>query len=319
MSTVSKLPTDEKLDKKLKKMLSGWRWEQGTPSEKALALEALIKRNPVMAGPEIKLVFESGDPLLMAVATQTFSSWQKPLPVSLDELNRASTKFYVSTAFHQAYLGFMKSQMTESEWGEQLERLRRHPDYLVRLRALEATPDPQPAWRQSIHERGWRHQIAPEIIETAAELLHGDSGSWLWLLETEKGPITIKLQGGYAPITCATIIYLTRKGYFDDMAFHRVVPNFVAQAGEKAGDGNGGPGFNIPCEINPLRFRKGAVGMAHAGKDSGGSQFFICHSDQPHLDGGHTLFGHVIKGFNLVGRLEEGTRITRATVERVNQ
>ena len=98
------------------------------------------------------------------------------------------------------------------------------------------------------------------------------------------------------------------------MAVHRVVPNFVVQAGDPRGDGSGGPGYAIPCESTRFDL-KGSVGMALSGKDTGGSQFFICHSDQPHLDGGYTVFGKVVSGMEVVDRIEEGDLILRARVQ----
>ena len=126
--------------------------------------------------------------------------------------------------------------------------------------------------------------------------------------------MVIDLYGYYAPITVANIVYLSKQGYFEQMPIHRVVPNFVMQAGDRRGDGSGGPGHTIPCEINPLRFQRGTVGMALAGKDTGGSQFFICHAPQPHLDGGYTIFGAVASGMDVVDLLEEGDRILKVSL-----
>ena len=96
-----------------------------------------------------------------------------------------------------------------------------------------------------------------------------------------------------APLTVDNFIKLARSNYFNGLAVHRVVPNFVMQDGDNRGDGNGGPGWSIRCEINMLPYERGAVGMALSGKDTGGSQWFVTHSPQPHLDGGYTVFGKV--------------------------
>ena len=94
-------------------------------------------------------------------------------------------------------------------------------------------------------------------------------------------------------LTVDNFVKLARSGYFNGLEVHRVVPNFVMQDGDPRGDGNGGPGWSIRCEINMLPFDRGAVGMALSGKDTGGSQWFVTHAPQPHLDGGYTVFGHV--------------------------
>jgi peptidyl-prolyl cis-trans isomerase B (cyclophilin B) len=118
------------------------------------------------------------------------------------------------------------------------------------------------------------------------------------IMETDKGTINIELFDADAPNTVKNFVDLINKGYYDGLAFHRVIPNFVIQGGcpntrEGASGmpGTGGPGYKIKCEINPNKHQAGTLSMAHAGRDTGGSQFFICHSPQPHLDGVHTVFG----------------------------
>ncbi len=134
------------------------------------------------------------------------------------------------------------------------------------------------------------------------------------ILHTERGPVHLRLLGDEAPGTVRNFVTLARRGYYDGLTFHRVVPNFVTQGGCPRGDGWGGPGYSIRCEINPVPYRRGTVGMALAGKDTGGSQFFICHSPQPHLDGRYTVFGEVVEGMETVDLLQEGDRILRVEV-----
>ncbi len=117
----------------------------------------------------------------------------------------------------------------------------------------------------------------------------------------------------HAPLTVDNFVTLARRGYFNNLTFHRVVPNFVAQGGDPRGDGSGGPGYQIRCEINEATYERGAVGMALSGKDTGGSQWFVTHSPQPHLDGGYTVFGRVVEGMDVVDRLARGDHI-RAVV-----
>ena len=131
---------------------------------------------------------------------------------------------------------------------------------------------------------------------------------------TARGRIKIELLPQDAPITVDSFVTLARKGFFNGLTFHRVVPNFVIQGGDPRGDGEGGPGYQIRCEVNTRPYTSGAVGMALSGKDTGGSQFFITHSPQPHLDGGYTVFGRVIGGMEVVDRIERGDRIRRVEI-----
>jgi cyclophilin family peptidyl-prolyl cis-trans isomerase/HEAT repeat protein len=133
-------------------------------------------------------------------------------------------------------------------------------------------------------------------------------------IHTSKGRIRIEFFPQDAPITVDSFITLARKGYFNGLTFHRVVPNFVIQGGDPRGDGEGGPGYQIRCEVNTRPYTRGAVGMALSGKDTGGSQFFITHSPQPHLDGGYTVFGQVISGMEVVDRISRGDVIRRVEI-----
>lgn len=134
------------------------------------------------------------------------------------------------------------------------------------------------------------------------------------LVTTAKGAFTIELFPDDAPLTVDNFVQLARRGYFDGIAFHRVVPNFVIQGGDPRGDGSGGPGYQIRCEINEVEFERAAVGMALSGKDTGGSQWFVTHSPQPHLDGGYTVFGRVIAGMDVVDAIERGDLIRTITI-----
>ena len=123
---------------------------------------------------------------------------------------------------------------------------------------------------------------------------------------TTKGAFTIELLPDDAPLTVDNFIRLAERNYFRGITVHRVVPNFVIQDGDPRGDGNGGPGYQIRCEINQRPYGRGAVGMALSGKDTGGSQWFVTHAPQPHLDGGYTVFGKVISGMDVVDSIARG-------------
>lgn len=112
--------------------------------------------------------------------------------------------------------------------------------------------------------------------------------------------IVIELFDKDAPNTVANFEKLANSSFYDGLVFHRVIPGFVAQGGCPNGVGNGGPGYEIDCEINPNKHERGTLAMAHAGPNTGGSQFYICYAPQPHLDGKHTVFGKVIQGMDTV-------------------
>ena len=134
------------------------------------------------------------------------------------------------------------------------------------------------------------------------------------VVATDKGAFTIELLPDDAPLTVDNFVGLARRGYFNNVVFHRVVPNFVVQGGDPRGDGNGGPGYQIRDEMNTAPYDRGAVGMALSGRDTGGSQWFVTHSPQPHLDGGYTVFGRVVSGMDVVDRIARGDRIRTITI-----
>jgi peptidyl-prolyl cis-trans isomerase B (cyclophilin B) len=128
-------------------------------------------------------------------------------------------------------------------------------------------------------------------------------------IEFENGEkIVIEFYEDAAPGTVENFETLANKGFYNGLTFHRVIPGFVAQGGDPNGNGTGGPGYTIKCETegNPHKHVPGALSMAHAGRDTGGSQFFIVHEPQPHLDGVHTVFGQVVEGLDSVYRIKQG-------------
>ncbi|HEX6186798.1 MAG TPA: peptidylprolyl isomerase [Pyrinomonadaceae bacterium] len=131
---------------------------------------------------------------------------------------------------------------------------------------------------------------------------------------TSKGSFTIEFLPEEATLNVDNFLQLAKRGYFNGQTVPRVVPNFVVQAGDPRGDQNGGPGYTIRCEINEVPYERASVGMALSGKDTGGSQWFVTHSPQPHLDGGYTVFGRVIRGMEVVDRIARGDRIVRVIV-----
>ena len=134
------------------------------------------------------------------------------------------------------------------------------------------------------------------------------------IMETDKGTINLELFDQDAPNTVANFVKLAKDGFYDDLNFHRVIPNFMIQGGCPHGTGTGGPGYKIKCEINSNKHEAGSLSMAHAGKNTGGSQFFICHEAQSHLDGIHTVFGET-EDMDVVNAIAKGDKIKSVTIE----
>jgi peptidyl-prolyl cis-trans isomerase B (cyclophilin B) len=137
------------------------------------------------------------------------------------------------------------------------------------------------------------------------------------VIETDKGTITLDLYPQNAPKTVNNFVSLARDGFYDGLTFHRVISNFMIQGGDPEGSGRGGPGYKFEDETrgNPLRHERGVISMANAGPNTNGSQFFITHDPQPHLDGRHTVFGRVVEGQEIVDSIRQGDRMNKVTVE----
>jgi cyclophilin family peptidyl-prolyl cis-trans isomerase/HEAT repeat protein len=173
-------------------------------------------------------------------------------------------------------------------------------DWAVRVRALSLLKEqkvtgqdeaarPATAGR-AVTDPQWQAIVSPKFSPRA-------------FIDTDKGTIELELAVLDAPLTVASFMALARKGFFRNNAIHRLVPDFVVQAGDPRGDGEGGPGYTIRDELNELPYLRGTVGMALDWEDTGGSQFFITHSPQPHLDARYTVFGRVVNGMDVVDRL----------------
>lgn len=140
------------------------------------------------------------------------------------------------------------------------------------------------------------------------------------VIETSKGKMKIKLFPNEAPNTVANFASLAQSGFYNNLNFHRVIAGFVAQGGCPEGSGRGGPGYRIKCELenNPHKHLKGTLSMAHAGRDTGGSQFFICFAPQPHLDGEHTVFGQIDskdkESLAVLDSIKQGDKILNITI-----
>lgn len=155
-------------------------------------------------------------------------------------------------------------------------------------------------------KRKWIFWIAAVLLVIAVPAQENKT----CILETEKGTLVFQMYPGIAPRTVARISELAESGFFDGIVFHRVVADFVVQAGDPTGTGEGGSGRTIPAEFSHLHYIRGSLGMARDDDiNSNDSQFFICITDQPHLDGKYTLFGQVISGAEVLDKIRQGNKI----------
>ena len=198
--------------------------------------------------------------------------------------------------------------------GEAVETLKAalaDKDWAVRLQAaaLLAKLEPGGDYRLAIRPS----PAVPTVAYGDPQLIAPTFSPHIFI-ETAKGTIEVELAVLDAPQTTSNFMALARKGFFNGLQVHRVVPNFVMQDGDPRGDGEGGPGYSIRDELNDRPYLRGTVGMALSGPDTGGSQFFITHSPQPHLDAKYTVFGQVVNGMEVVDRMQQGDTIQRIRV-----
>lgn len=184
-------------------------------------------------------------------------------------------------------------------------------DWAVRLRARQLLEnlDPSADYRMAIRPA----PSSPAATYDDPQLITPEYSPHVFI-ETAKGTIEFELRVLDAPQTAWNFVTLARKGFFNGLRIHRVVPNFVVQDGDSRGDGQGGPGYTIRDELNERPFVRGTVGMALAGPDTGGSQFYIMHSPAPHLDARYTVFGEVVNGMDVVDQIQQGDVIDRVRV-----
>ena len=185
-------------------------------------------------------------------------------------------------------------------------------DDLVRERARRLLAGKCSADPATFPFRAVRTRLGRRDYERIARL--SETGRVHAAFVTSRGTFEAELLPREAPVTVDALAALARKGFFDGTTIHRVVPDFVVQGGDPRGDGTGGPGWALRDELNPLPYVRGRVGMALSGPDTGGSQWFVTLSRQPHLDGGYTVFGEVTAGMDVVDRIEQNDRLLSVRV-----
>ena len=161
--------------------------------------------------------------------------------------------------------------------------------------------------------------MAPQQWSQPPAMTIDPSKTYKATMETDRGDIVLELYPKHAPKTVNNFVFLARQGFYDGIVFHRVINNFMVQGGDPTGSGRGGPGYKFEDETrgNPLKHDTGVISMANAGPNTNGSQFFITHSPQAHLDGRHTVFGKVIEGQDVVDAVRQGDKMVKVTIEEI--
>jgi len=273
-------------------------------------LDALAKVVATSAIPEMLTRLKADDQVVRAAAARGLATLKAPtaVPALIEALAlsqrdglyvaRAATLDALTAIDPAAARPLLVAALTDKDWA-------------VRLRAAEHLRKLDPA----VDVSAMRPAPPPMVPELAAlDTFVSPQYSPSAYIDTSRGTIQFELAVLDAPRTVANFIALARKNYFRGVQLHRVVPDFVVQDGDPRGDGEGGPGHTIRDEINQRPYLRGTVGMALDWADTGGSQFFITHSPQPHLDGRYTVFGQVISGMDVVDRLQQWDTIERIRI-----
>jgi peptidyl-prolyl cis-trans isomerase B (cyclophilin B) len=155
--------------------------------------------------------------------------------------------------------------------------------------------------------------------KSSPEMKIDPSTTYRAAIETDKGVIELELYPQHAPKTVNNFVFLAREGFYDGISFHRVISDFMIQGGDPTGTGRGGPGYKFEDELkgNPLKHETGVISMANSGPNTNGSQFFITHSPQPHLNGRHTVFGKVVSGQEVVDTIQQSDKMLHVKIHEV--
>jgi HEAT repeat protein/cyclophilin family peptidyl-prolyl cis-trans isomerase len=274
-------------------------------------LASIAKLRPPDAGTIAIEQLRSNDPVVRAAAAKAIAELKPPAgPAALTDAYQRSLgdTTYVARA---AVLTALKAYGRETATPLLTDALA-DKDWALRVRAATLLTELDPASDARARIRPVPTNHAPEWY-SRPPLVTPPVSTQVYI-DTDRGSIQLELAVLDAPITVETFITLARNGFFDGIPIHRVVPDFVIQGGDPRGDGEGGPGFTLRDEINQRPYLRGTVGMALDWADTGGSQFFITHSPQPHLDARYTVFGRVISGMEVVDRIEQWDVIRRVRV-----
>ena len=285
----------------------------GTPQGKVAVTEALADLPGDPAGHALILkALEDTDPAVVAQAAEVSSRLKLHDAAGL--LIAAYGRFMTANELETVQAIFdALGALKEPAAAPFLEEHVFHPNAAIRQSAVEALKAIKG------HEARFASRMpvatAGDLIEPNLSLIQRPEDKTA-TISTSKGSIELEFFGDQAPLTVKNFVRLANKGFYNNLLFHRVAPNFVVQGGDPRGDGWGGPNYTIRCEVHPGRFERGTVGMALAGKDTGGSQFFVMHGPEPHLDGGYTAFARVVEGLEVADALTIGDRIIEVSIGR---
>jgi cyclophilin family peptidyl-prolyl cis-trans isomerase/HEAT repeat protein len=287
--------------------------QDADPKVAAVALTSLAAVAPDTATVWSRQLVGHRDPVVRAVAAERLGAVANPADIGrLTDAFRLAVRdqipdarIAIVTALGRiAELGLAERLAVQDRF---LSANPRVNDYLVRRAAADRFPEAARRWGPERPIQAGRG--LEDYREIARRYVAGPGGIQTIILDTDRGRIVIDLFARDAPITVNAFLQLVDQRFFDGRPFHRVVPNFVVQSGDPRGDGWGGPGYSLRDENNTNRYERGTVGVALSGPDTGGSQFFITHSRQPHLDGTYPAIGRVISGMDVVDLITQGDRI----------
>jgi cyclophilin family peptidyl-prolyl cis-trans isomerase/HEAT repeat protein len=310
-------------------------------SVRAALATALGSFGPDRAEPRLLLMLDDSDQRVVPAVLSALVEAKAP-GAEKALIARLNAEDVVVRQAAASGLGRLKSRAAVTPLLEAYERAEKDPTYVARAATLAALADLDPnasaaVIDRALADRDWAMRVRAAAllkqIDPAADVarirpapgaalpelndlkaLIAPPVSPMAYIDTEKGMIQIELAVLDAPRTVTNFVSLARRNFLGATPFHRVVPDFVVQDGDPRGDGEGGPGYTIRDEINQLPYLRGTVGMALDWEDTGGSQFFITHSPQPHLDGRYTVFGRVVQGLDVVDRLQQWDQIRSVRV-----
>jgi HEAT repeat protein/cyclophilin family peptidyl-prolyl cis-trans isomerase len=263
------------------------------------------------AGATLLARLEAGDPVIRATAAAAIARLKVPGgPPALAQAYRAAQRDSTYVA-RGAALDAIAEYGAEAATPVLTEALA-DADWAVRVRAAMLLERFDPATDAALRIRPAPTTLPPAAYD--APHVGNPPVSTQVFIDTDRGSIQVELAVLDAPLTIDAFVSLARKGFFDGVTFHRVVPDFVIQGGDPRGDGEGGPGFTIRDELSQRPYLRGVVGIALDWEETGGSQFFITHSPQPHLDARYTVIGRVLSGMEIVDRIQVGDVIRRVRV-----
>ncbi|MCB9777750.1 MAG: peptidylprolyl isomerase [Alphaproteobacteria bacterium] len=281
--------------------------QDGERLVRTAAALALVQREPQPE--QLVPLLDAFDPIVAAVAAEHLTTnpaprVEEPLRGALLQSDEPELLRAAAEALAARYEGHPNPPLRhDTELRAQLERLASHPDASVRAAVANLAATLGVETHPSMHGL---HSVDLDLVRSI-------QGARVF---TNRGEIRIDLLPEEAPLTVWNFAWLADQGFYDRLVLHRVVADFVVQDGDPRGDGFGGPGWTIPDEINPVPYDEGVVGMALAGPDTGGSQWFVTLSPQPHLDGSYTVFGRITDGLGLLRLMQPGDRILRVEIER---